>query len=100
HGDGVQDIALEVDNVAGAYNETLKRGAVGVKEPSTIEDDHGVYEWATIRAYGDTTHTFLNRDRYDPARFAPNYKPLDRGRYHGKIRPCGLKAIDHMVGNV
>src|SRR6476646_9951622 len=26
HGDGVQDIALEVDNVAAAYSETLKRG--------------------------------------------------------------------------
>src|SRR5438128_6937951 len=30
HGDGVQDIALEVDNVTAAYEEALRRGAVGV----------------------------------------------------------------------
>src|SRR5204863_7636066 len=33
-------------------------------------------------------------------RFAPKYNPLDRGRYHGKLRPVGLKSIDHIVGNV
>src|ERR1700693_1276754 len=27
HGDGVEDIALEVDNVARAYQEALRRGA-------------------------------------------------------------------------
>src|ERR671939_264676 len=30
HGDGVQDIALEVDDVAAVYQETTGRGAVGV----------------------------------------------------------------------
>src|SRR5205085_5615504 len=64
HGDGVQDIALEVDNVRGAYEAATARGATGVAAPQAAEDEHGTYEFATIRAYGDTTHTFVNHDRY------------------------------------
>jgi 4-hydroxyphenylpyruvate dioxygenase len=65
-----------------------------------LEDENGVYEFATIRAYGDTTHTFVNRDRYRGV-FAPGYKPLDPERYSPRtFRPAGLMAIDHIVGNV
>src|SRR5205814_1759975 len=100
HGDGVQDIALEVDDVAAAYDLATRRGAVGVREPALLEDEHGVYEVATIRAYGDTTHSFVNRDRYRGV-FAPGYEPLDPDRYSPRtFHPVGLKAIDHIVANV
>jgi 4-hydroxyphenylpyruvate dioxygenase len=100
HGDGVQEIALEVDDVPHAYREAVRRGAIGVKEPTLLEDEHGVYEFATIRAYGDTTHSFVNRDRYRGV-FAPGYKPLDPDRYSPTtFHAVGLKAIDHIVGNV
>jgi 4-hydroxyphenylpyruvate dioxygenase len=100
HGDGVQDVALEVDDVRRAYEEAVRRGAVGVTPPQALEDPHGVYEYATIRAYGDTTHSFVNRDRYRGI-FAPGYEPLDPDRYSpGTAHPCGLAAIDHVVANV
>ena len=100
HGDGVQDIALEVEDVRSAYETACGRGATGVTPPSLLEDENGVYEFAVIRAYGDTTHTFVNHDRYRGV-FAPGYKPLDPDRYSPRtFRPTGLKAIDHVVGNV
>jgi 4-hydroxyphenylpyruvate dioxygenase len=100
HGDGVQDIALEVDDVRTSYATATARGAVGVLEPTALEDENGVYEVATIRAYGDTTHSFINRDRYRGV-FAPGYKPLEPERYSPRtFRPAGLAAIDHIVGNV
>src|SRR5918993_1055525 len=43
HGDGVQDIALEVDNVAVAYEMALRRGAIGVTPPAVREDGAGAY---------------------------------------------------------
>src|SRR5580765_149210 len=100
HGDGVVDISLEVDDVRSAYEEAMRRGAIGVAPPVALEDANGVYETATIRAYGDTNHSFVNRDRYRGT-FAPGYKPIDPERYspttfHG----TGLAAIDHIVGNV
>ncbi len=100
HGDGVSDIALQVDDVRRAYNLSVERGAVGVVGPQALEDEHGVYESATIRAYGDTTHTFVNRDRYHGA-FAPGFVALDPTRYSpGTYHPTGLLGIDHIVGNV
>src|SRR5262245_45039709 len=100
HGDGVQDIALEADAVRRTYNVAAARGAVGVLGPQALEDEFGVYECATIRTYGDTTHTFVNRDRYKGV-FAPGYLPLDADRYSPHTyQPVGLAAIDHIVGNV
>ena len=47
HGDGVQDIALEVDDVHGGLRRRPSRaGAVGVTPPTLLEDEHGVYEYA------------------------------------------------------
>lgn len=100
HGDGVMDISLEVEDVSAAYAETTRRGAVGLTPPTLLEDEHGVYEFATIKAYGDTSHSFVNRDRYRGI-FAPGFKALDSGRYNSTTaRPAGLKTIDHIVGNV
>jgi len=100
HGDGVADIALQVDDVRRAYNLAVERGAVGVIGPTAVEDQYGVYEHATIRAYGDTTHTFVNRDRYQGA-FAPGFDPIDPSRYSRKTyKDTGLLGIDHIVGNV
>lgn len=100
HGDGVQDIALEVDSVQATYEEVLRRGAQGVVPPTLLEDENGVYEYATIKAYGDTTHSFVNRDRYRSV-FSPGYKTLDPDRYSpSSFRSAGLVAIDHIVGNV
>ncbi len=43
--------------------------------PTKLEDEHGVYEYATIRAYGDTLHSFVNRDRnYKQGCFRPRFQ--------------------------
>lgn len=100
HGDGVQDIALEVDDVESAYHSAVTRGAVGVREPQILEDSFGVLRVATIRTYGDTLHSFINRDDYRGV-FAPGYLPIDPERYNpATFHPVGLVAIDHIVGNV
>jgi 4-hydroxyphenylpyruvate dioxygenase len=100
HGDGVQDVALEVDDVRTAFETAVARGAVAVTPPTALEDEFGVYEHASIRTYGDTTHSFVNHDRYRGV-FAPGYKPLDPDRYSPRtFKPVGLLTIDHIVGNV
>jgi 4-hydroxyphenylpyruvate dioxygenase len=100
HGDSVQDIAFEVDDVEAAFDEVLRRGAAAVQPPQRIEDEYGVYRRATFQAYGDTTHTLVNRDDYRGV-FAPGYRPLDPDRYSEEtFRPAGLLTIDHIVANV
>ena len=97
HGDGVRDIALAVDDAASAYRETTKRGARGVREPFTVKDDSGEVKMASIAAYGDTIHTFVERRNYRGA-FLPGYADVPGPDIIS--RPVGLKYIDHMVGNV
>jgi 4-hydroxyphenylpyruvate dioxygenase len=100
HGDGVQSIALEVDDVPRAFAEAVARGARPAAPPRTLEDELGSYDQAEIHAYGDTTHTLVNRSRYRGI-FAPGFAPLDPDRYSPRTsHPVGLKAIDHIVANV
>jgi 4-hydroxyphenylpyruvate dioxygenase len=100
HGDGVQSIALEVEDVPSAFEAAVARGAQPALPPRTIEDEFGVYQHAEIHAYGDTTHAFVNRSGYHGV-FAPGFRPLDPDRYGPRrFQPVGLKAIDHIVANV
>ncbi len=94
HGDGVKRIAIEVDDVAETYRLAIERGAVSVEKPSELEDEHGIYKWASIATYGDTIHTFVERKNYQGP-FAPGYQK--RSQKGGGV---GLAAVDHIVGNV
>jgi 4-hydroxyphenylpyruvate dioxygenase len=96
HGDGVSAIAIEVSDVEASYRETTKRGAIGVMEPHEITDENGTFRSASIRTYGDTLHTFVDRSNYKG--FAPGYKMITAR--DTIARPVGLAAVDHIVGNV
>ncbi len=97
HGDGVRDIALEVPDALAAWRETTRRGARSVAEPRVLADDGGRVRVASIAAYGDTIHTFVERSGYRGA-FLPGYRevvgpdPL--------AHTNGLVHVDHIVGNV
>ena len=97
HGDGVRDIVLTVDDADSAYLETTKRGARGVREPFVLRDTLGEVRMASIAAYGDTLHTFVERRNYQGP-FLPGFIAVDGP--DTVSRPTGLKYIDHMVGNV
>jgi 4-hydroxyphenylpyruvate dioxygenase len=97
HGDGVHDIALWVDDADAAYQETTKRGGIGMRPTETLRDEHGEIRISAIAAYGETIHSFVERKNYRGP-FMPGFVPVDGP---DKVsRPVGLKHIDHMVGNV
>jgi len=78
----------------------VARGAQAASLPRTVEDEYGAIDLAKIHAYGDTTHTLLNRSRYRGV-FAPGFQPLEPDRYSPRtFYPVGLRAIDHIVANV
>jgi len=95
HGDGVKVIAFRVGDVDAAIAETKKRGASVVQPPRSFEDGDGVVRMASIRTYGETLHTFVDRSGYRGV-FAPGFERLDMP---ARCDP-GLAAIDHIVGNV
>jgi 4-hydroxyphenylpyruvate dioxygenase len=97
HGDGVRSIALSVPDVDHAYAFATAHGARGVRIPHDVEDDHGRIRSASISAYGDTLHTFVDRSQYDGS-FLPGFQPAPSAT----ATPDDdlLLAIDHIVGNV
>jgi 4-hydroxyphenylpyruvate dioxygenase len=96
HGDGVRVVALWVDDARSAWKETVSRGAESVAEPYEIEDEYGRAVLASIRAYGDTIHTFVERGHY-AGPFLPGFRAVESDPV---ARPVGLLHVDHMVGNV
>jgi 4-hydroxyphenylpyruvate dioxygenase len=97
HGDGVKNIALTVPDATQAYREAVSRGARSVAEPYTVEDEFGKLERSAIATYGDTIHTFVNRQDY-AGPFLPGFVSLSE---NGHRDPgVGLLTLDHLVGNV
>ncbi|MDA3647009.1 4-hydroxyphenylpyruvate dioxygenase [Saccharopolyspora indica] len=89
HGDGVADIALRVLDTEAAFAEAVRRGAEVVSEPFRFPD--GMVT-ASIRAFGDTVHTFVQRPVEQDVR-------THRGLVATGGRPSssGLAEVDHFA---
>lgn len=99
HGDAVKDVAFRVDNIEQMLKRALDNGAELVKPLEVLtfnDDDHDsrktnsggqgadesssplgkfVMKRATIKTFGDITHTFIERNYdYEMARFLPGYR--------------------------
>jgi len=98
HGDGVRDIAMEVEDATKSYVETTNRGAKGVLEPTEFKDENGVLIRSSIQTYGDTIHSFIERKNYNGL-FMPGFVSAEDKAVKG-IKDVDLRAVDHIVGNV
>ena len=96
HGDGVKILALWVDDARKSFDETTLRGAEPAFEPKTLKDEFGEVVISSIKTYGETLHTFIERKNYKGA-FLPGYQARKSTM---EVKPIGLKYIDHCVGNV
>jgi 4-hydroxyphenylpyruvate dioxygenase len=98
HGDGAKDIALQVPDAEQAYREATARGARSAVEPTITEDEYGRVKRAAIYTYGETIHSFIEREDY-AGPFLPGYRAVEVDPALAS-RAAGLAAIDHVVGNV
>jgi 4-hydroxyphenylpyruvate dioxygenase len=98
HGDGVHDIAFAVADVASAWRETTARGAVSALAPTELDGGaDGVLRRASIRTYGETLHSFVDRRDFHGV-FAPGYRPVKASA--PAAAGLSLLEVDHCVGNV
>ncbi|MBV8198287.1 MAG: 4-hydroxyphenylpyruvate dioxygenase [Candidatus Eremiobacteraeota bacterium] len=97
HGDGVKDVAILVEDAKAAFDMAVAGGARVMLEPTTLEDHHGKLIKATIATYGETVHSFIQRDGYRGV-FAPGFVE-ERRTLALAVKP-GLQFLDHCVGNV
>ncbi|MDQ5832432.1 MAG: 4-hydroxyphenylpyruvate dioxygenase, partial [Actinomycetota bacterium] len=88
-------IALSVPDATRAHAEAVARGARSVAEPQELTDAHGTVRLSAIAIYGETQHTFVERNGYEGA-FLPGYEAVQDGTQDSGM----LLAIDHVVANV
>ena len=96
HGDGVRDIAFDVDDVEFVYKSCLDRGAIPHKKPIR-NNENGDFDIASIKTYGDTIHTFIDDSKFNGL-WAPKFKKLELPKIN--TSDTKLVLIDHIVGNV
>jgi len=109
YGDGVKDVAFTVFDATKAYERAIKNGATSAIEPTTVSDSSGSVTTAAIRTYGRVVHSFVSRTgAYDlvgvkkGGLFAPGFRRIENlpVNDYNRQNPCGLKYVDHLVGNV
>ena len=108
YGDGIKDIAFNVHDAESAYARAIANGAISSHGPETFSDGDGSMTTASIKTYGRVVHTFVSRTgRYalpelkQGGLFMPGWKHYDCGlNQYNLDHPCGLKFVDHCVGNV
>jgi len=100
HGDGVKDVALSVVDLDGIMEHAKSQGAQVVKDIWEEKDENGVVRMATVKTYGDVTHTLVERNNYK-GDFLPGFKPhyFAHDPILNLLPPTNLLFVDHIVGN-
>lgn len=98
HGDGVRDIAFNVQDISIIVKIAKERGAKIVKDIWEEKDEHGVVRFATLKPYGDTHHTLIDRSKYKGA-FLPGFRKSPPDEFLKDLPKVGLNFVDHIVSN-
>ncbi|XP_076288742.1 4-hydroxyphenylpyruvate dioxygenase [Lasioglossum baleicum] len=98
HGDGVRDIAFNVEDIDTIVKIAKERGAKIIRDVWEEKDEHGVVRFATIKTYGDTHHTLVDRSKYKGF-FLPGFQRLPEDKSIKNLPKVGLNFVDHIVGN-
>jgi len=99
HGDGVKDVAFQVEDCIKLYHKTIELGGGSVREPWEESDENGTVIFASVKTYGDTIHTYVERKTYTGP-FLPGFKLVTAVDPILKDLPePGLRFVDHIVGN-
>jgi len=101
HGDGVKDMAFTVEDATAVYKHAVSKGAKSVSEPIKLEgkNGEGFVVLASVQTYGDTIHTFVQRDQFKGT-FLPGYELVKTEDVMNELvgKPS-FGFIDHIVGN-
>ena len=96
HGDDVKDIAFRVADASRAFDVAVENGAKPIMPPTVITGPEGRITKATIGAFGDAVHSFIQQDDIDGS-FFPTFQTIENPP---PTSPTGLISIDHVAVSV
>ncbi|KAL9184755.1 hypothetical protein ACHAXT_012725 [Thalassiosira profunda] len=114
HGLAVRAVGVEVADAEAAFDAAVGNGAIGVLEPTVVENFNagggGDCKMAEVKLYGDVVLRLISfvgsesgasdeaAESNQPAPFLPNLSPYPS--YKATKPTYGLARLDHSVGNV
>lgn len=101
-GDSVKDIAFNVDSIEELVSKISKSGQI--VDQWLDSDNNGRVKFANLSAFGDITHTLIERNDYPKELFLPGWKisPLNKivkESIWTKLPSIDLQFIDHLAVN-
>lgn len=97
----MKDIAFAVEDARAIYASAMARGATSIAEPADFTDANGTVTIATVKTYGETVHSFVQRHAGYKGPFLPGYRAVTTADPMTAITPAiGLTRVDHVVGNM
>ncbi len=67
------DVAFSVNDLEAIVARAVEQGATVISPISELSDDDGKIRKATLKTYGDLTHTLIERNGYK-GEFLPGFK--------------------------
>lgn len=98
HGDGVRDVAFSVEDIDTIVQVAKEKGAKIVCNIWEESDEYGTVRMATVKTYGDTLHTFIDRTKYKGF-FLPGFVKAPEDVLLKHLSQTHLNFVDHVVGN-
>jgi 4-hydroxyphenylpyruvate dioxygenase len=100
HGDGVREITFLVQDAQNTFNVAVSRGCKPVGEIKEYLDRDGKkIVMGSIQTYGDTIHSFLQRDEGVDVVFLPGFREAKQDPINDLLGQKEYGFIDHVVAN-
>lgn len=94
HGDGVKDIAIDVNDLDRTLSFIRENGVVKSVETKNLKGDSGTLATAKLTTFGETVHSLRDYGEWD-SDLPPGFKEVQSPEAN-----LGVKKVDHVVGNV
>ncbi|CAG2112348.1 unnamed protein product [Medioppia subpectinata] len=103
HGDAVKDIAFNVNSMDDLVQHIKLNSGQEVKQWSE-SDPKGNVKFSRLSAFGDTTHTLIERNGYPKELFLPGWQSSTlesalKNSLWSKLEPTNIRFIDHLAIN-
>nr|WP_274388098.1 4-hydroxyphenylpyruvate dioxygenase [Salsipaludibacter albus] len=98
HGHAVRTVAFRVADATRSHDHAVAGGARSVQAPHLVVDDRGPHMAASVAAFGDVVHAFI--EEAEPSSHDVAATTCDLPTVAPGLPAVGLVAIDHVVGNV
>lgn len=95
HGNGIKKMGIQVKNVPSYFMNALENGAIPVSSPTTLSDDMGEVDMASLKIFDDNEVVLIDYKNYK-GDFIPGYVNIEH-EWQQPEEDSELVKIDHIA---